>query len=62
MTMPDVEISGLCGTFKIVGMRVNANEAPGLADECCIFFFLVSLNIVCQTQNRRPIRNFEIII
>lgn len=36
--MPDVEITGLCGTFKIVEMRVNANEAPGQADECCIFF------------------------
>jgi len=39
MTMPDVEITGLCGKFKIVGMCVNANEAPGLVDECCIFFF-----------------------
>jgi hypothetical protein len=32
--MPDVEIIGLCGKFKTVGMCINVNEAPGLADEC----------------------------
>ena len=57
MTMPDVEITGLGGKLKIVGMCVNANEAPGLADECC--FFLISLFIVRQAQNRRPIRDLR---
>ena len=33
MTLPEVEITGLCGKFKIVGMCVNTNEVPGLADE-----------------------------
>jgi hypothetical protein len=34
MTLPEVEITGLCGKFKIVGMCVNTKEVPGLADEC----------------------------
>jgi hypothetical protein len=33
--MPDVGITGLLyGEFKIVGMSVNTNETPGLAEEC----------------------------
>lgn len=61
--MPVVEITGLCGTFRIVGIRVNTNEAPGLADEFCIFFpgqpeFIMS-NTKQETHSR--LRDYNLI-